>query len=64
MKFLETVYLPNEIRMQVLQKDIFGKDVLYYFEKVDAFKLMETSIIDQILREVTRGTDYVPGEFM
>lgn len=41
------------IRMQATQKDIFGETVLTYFEEYDAFKLMQTSIIDEVMKDLT-----------
>jgi hypothetical protein len=36
---------------------MFDKDSLYYFEKNDAYTLMESTIIDQTMQEVFRGSE-------
>ena len=38
-----------------MQEDIFNNNVLHYFEKNDAFKMMESAIIDSIMRDVCSG---------
>ena len=32
-----------------MQTDIFGNNALTYFEKFDAYKILETSVIDSIM---------------
>lgn len=48
-EYLQSCYHPTEIRMLVLQNDIFGKNTLSYFEQFDMYKLLETSVIDCIM---------------
>jgi len=37
---------------------------LTYFEEYDAFKLMETSIIDEVMKDLTEGETEKQGDFM
>jgi hypothetical protein len=38
--------------MQVLQRDIFGENALFYFERFDAYQILETSVIDSVMVEL------------
>lgn len=40
------------IRFQSVQKDIYQETVLSYFEEYDAFKLMQTSIINDVMMDL------------
>ena len=48
-KFLKTRYFPQELLRQIKQIDIFGKTALTYLEQHDAFKILETNVLDSIM---------------
>ena len=48
---LENLFFPEEIKTHILQIDIFDNNSLFYLEKLDAFSIMETNIMDRILTE-------------
>jgi hypothetical protein len=49
---LRNIYHPAEIKMQVTAQDIFKLDALSYMERMDAYTLMDTKIMDRIMKEL------------
>ena len=49
---LVNIYNPVEIKMQITEKDIFKIDGLSYMETMDAYTLMDTKIMDRIMKEL------------
>lgn len=45
------LYYPTEIKEQVKKKDIFGVDALSYMEKMNSYDVMDTKIMDRIMKE-------------
>ena len=48
---LVNLYTPKEIRASVKQKDLFNHNALYYMEKLDAFLLLDTKVMDRIMKD-------------
>lgn len=63
-RYIEENKVSEEMKMQILEPDIFGYNCLYYFEKLDAYQLMETTIIDLSMQDVFRGTREPYGHFL
>jgi hypothetical protein len=61
---LVNLYNPKEIKTQVKQKDIFGINAMTYMERMDAYTLMDTKIMDRIMKELWTGDIDVSGHFM
>ena len=57
-------YKPVEIRAQVKQKDLFGHDSLFYMEKLDSFKLMDTKVMDRIMKDYWNSNVDTSGSFL
>jgi len=60
---LVNMFLPMEIKEHVRQRDIFGKNSLSYLEKHDSFELLETKIMDRIVKEYWDSDLDVSGSF-
>ena len=58
---LVNLYIPNELKVYVRQIDIFDKDTLHYMEKLDAFTLLETKVMDRIMKEYWHSNLDVSG---
>lgn len=58
------LYFPTEIKEEVKQKDIFGVDALSYMERMDAYTLMDTKIMDRIMKEYWNSDIDVSGKFI
>ena len=48
---LVNLYLPNELKISVRRKNLSNHNSLYYMELMDAFKLMDTKVMDRIMKE-------------
>ena len=60
---LINLYFPLEIKEQVRQKDIFETDALAYMEKMNAYTVMDTKIMDRIMKEYWNSNIDVSGNF-
>ena len=61
---LINLYYPIEIKKQVQEKDIFETDAMSYMEKMDAYTLMDTKIMDRIMKELWNSDIDVSGKFL
>ena len=50
-QILVNLYLPTELKIMVRRKDLSNNNALYYMELMDAFRLMETKVMDRIMKE-------------
>ena len=50
-QILIKLYMPIELKVQVRQRNLVGRNALFYMEKIDAFQLMETKVMDRIMKE-------------
>ncbi len=39
------------MKFQLRQNDLMNRDSLYYLERLDAFEIMETHIMDRVMQE-------------
>ena len=60
---LDRLFFPDEIRQHIIQIDIFDNDSLFYLEKLDAFQLLETNIMDRVLQEYWKSDFDADGSF-
>ena len=60
---LENLYLPAVIDCFVKSFDIFNKQIIVYMESYDAFELMETKAMDNVLRKMWSGSTETGGCF-
>ena len=58
------LYMPLEIRAQVKQRDLFNKDALFYMEKLDSFHLMDTKVMDRIMKDYWNSNIDTTGKVM
>jgi len=63
-KYLGKRYFPHELSRQVVQTDIFGNNALTYFEKFDAYKILETSVIDGIMIDLWNSKLDTSGDLL
>jgi hypothetical protein len=61
---LINLYFPLEIKTQVRQKDIFEIDAMSYMESMDAYTLMDTKIMDRIMKELWNSDIDMSGHFL
>jgi hypothetical protein len=61
---LVNIYNPVEIKMQVTQKDIFKINAMSYLEEMDAYTLMDTKIMDRIMKELWHSQIDVSGNIL
>lgn len=52
------------MKHQLKQVDLMNKDALYYLERLDAFKIMETHIMDRVMQEYWQGNLDAGGSFL
>jgi len=60
---LEGLYKPPVVQHFVTQFDIFDKQIIEYMEEYDTFTLMETKVMDNILKKMWRGSIDTGGSF-
>lgn len=60
---LVNLYMPKEIRAQVKQRDLFGNTALFYMEKLDAFKLLDSKVMDRIMKDYWNSNVDASGSF-
>lgn len=60
---LEGLYNPPVVQHFVTQFDIFGKQIIEYMEEYDTFTLMETKVMDNVLKKMWRGSIDTGGSF-
>jgi hypothetical protein len=56
--------MPKEIRAAVKQKDLFNNTALFYMEKLDAFQLLDTKVMDRIMKDYWNSNVDSSGNFM
>lgn len=61
---LKNLYFPTEIKAQVRSKDIFETDAMSYMERQDAYELMDTKIMDRIMKELWFSDIDISGHFL
>ena len=61
---LKNQYFPTEIKAQVRSKDIFETDAMSYMERQDAYELMDTKIMDRIMKELWFSDIDISGHFL
>jgi len=62
-RVLVNLYMPKEIRAQVKQKDLFDHNALYYMEKLDSFKLLDSKVMDRIMKDFWNSNVDASGSF-
>jgi len=60
---LVNIYNPLEIKFQVMAKDIFKTSAMAYMETMDAYTLMNTKIMDRIMKELWNSDFDMSGNF-
>lgn len=60
---LVNLYLPIELKIQVKRKDLKNRNSLYYMELMDAFRLMDTKVMDRIMKEYWSSNIDTSGSF-
>ena len=51
------------MKFQLRQIDLMNRDSLYYLERLDAFKIMETHIMDRVMQEYWQSNLDASGSF-
>ena len=46
---LVKLFYPEQMKFQLRQVDLMNRDSLYYLERLDAFEIMETHIMDRVM---------------
>ena len=52
------------MKFQLRQIDLMNRDSLYYLERLDAFKIMETHIMDRVMQEYWQSNLDASGAFL
>jgi hypothetical protein len=60
---LKNLYLPTELKISMRRKDLRNRDSLYYMEMMDAFELMNTKVMDRIMKEYWNSNIDTSGDF-
>ena len=55
--------MPTELKISVRRKDLENHNSLYYMEMMDAFKLMDTKVMDRIMKEYWNSNIDTSGSF-
>lgn len=51
------------MKFQLRQIDLMNRDSLYYLERLDAFEIMETHIMDRVMQEYWQSNLDAGGSF-
>ena len=62
-QILVNLYLPTELKIMVRRKDLSNNNALYYMELMDAFQLMDTKVMDRIMKEYWNSAIDTSGSF-
>ena len=62
-QILVNLYMPTELKISVRRKDLDNHNSLYYMELMDAFKLMDTKVMDRIMKEYWNSNIDTSGSF-
>jgi len=62
-RVLVNLYMPKEIRAQVKQRDLFNHNALFYMEKLDSFKLLDSKVMDRIMKDYWNSNVDASGSF-
>ena len=60
---LVNLYFPNELKRSVRRKNLANHNTLFYMELMDAFRLMETKVMDRIMKEYWNSDIDTSGSF-
>ena len=60
---LVNLYLPTELKILVHRKNLSNHNSLYYMELIDAFQLMDTKVMDRIMKEYWNSDIDTSGSF-
>lgn len=60
---LVNLYLPIELKISVRRKDLSNRNSLYYMELMDSFQLMDTKVMDRIMKEYWKSNIDTSGSF-
>ena len=60
---LEKLFYPQMMSFLLRQVDLQNRDVLYYLERLDAFGIMETHIMDRVMQEYWQSDLDAGGSF-
>ena len=60
---LVSIYMPVEIKSQIKLKDLDGKDSFYYMEMLDSYQLLDTKVMDRILKDFWSSNIDANGSF-
>ena len=52
------------MKFQLRQIDLMNRDSLYYWERLDAFEIMETHIMDRVMQEYWQSNLDAGGSFL
>lgn len=55
--------MPTELKISVRRKDFSNHNTLYYMELMDAFELMDTKVMDRIMKEYWNSNIDTSGSF-
>ena len=60
---LKNLYIPTELKISMRRKDLRNRNALYYMESMDAFELMNTKVMDRIMKEYWNSNIDTSGSF-
>ena len=60
---LVNLYLPIELKISVRRKDLSNRNSLFYMELMDSFQLMDTKVMDRIMKEYWKSNIDTSGSF-
>lgn len=59
----QNLFFPKKIKFQVQQIDLMNRNCLFYLERLNAFEIMETHIMDRIMQEYWQSNLDASGSF-
>ena len=62
-QILVNLYMPNELKISVRRKDLANHNSLYYMELMDCFQLMDTKVMDRIMKDYWNSSIDTSGSF-
>jgi len=62
-QILVNLYLPTEMKIMMRRRDYFNRNALHYMEKINAFDLLATKVMDRIMKDYWRSSIDTGGSF-
>jgi hypothetical protein len=63
-KIIDSFVSPDELKIVLKQRDMFGKDLLWYVAEHNIYKILDAKVMDRILQDFWNSNIDITGRFM